>query len=193
MEHPAPTGSTSKPTKRPTDLPGLRVQRGDRDNQRKAIILATPPPPPPRRARARGTTRSRPPDPVISRRYKPPTLADRPVYPTVRCFTTAETPRPPPATPAANRPPPPTQPERPPSGATSAAPTPAAPSHGRPASAGRRIPVSIGPGCTILVPHSAIHHRRYYKAHTPTGTWVIRFNGAGQPRSVRRTPSKGGE
>lgn len=183
----APVGATS----RRRDVPGLRIQRGDRDNRRKAIILATPPPPPPSRARARKRAKEAP-KPLIVHRRRPSELSDRPANtPVIRCHAAAEAP---PPTPAPTAVPPPT-PAPLPTPTPPPTPTPATtrPTPGPPASRGRLIPITLGPGLRVMVPHAAIHHRRYFKTNTPQGTWVIRFDRSGRPRSIRRTPYKEGE
>nr|XP_012224549.1 PREDICTED: salivary glue protein Sgs-3-like [Linepithema humile] len=48
------------------------------------------------------------------------------------------------------------------------------------------IRVRLDDGTVASVPYHAAYHSRKYRASTPTGRWLIRFDHAGQPRSTRR-------
>ncbi|KMQ87872.1 hypothetical protein RF55_12719 [Lasius niger] len=160
-----------KPAKLPR--PGTSVQRSDADQRRKAIFLMSPPPPRPKR-RSATTTR-----PTPAPGAAPPT---RPTPPS----------RPPPFQPT---PPAPTRTSicaisRP--GVSS--PTVTSTSAG--SNSGNRTPppilVALADGHTVAVPFYSATISRRFRATSPTGRWLIRFDRRSQPRMIRRLEDKKG-
>jgi len=182
--------------------PGTSVQRSDADQRRKAIWLASPPPIAPKRRRLTGTQARPPPPPATqARETRLATLARRapPGRPTVAAISRPRSGSPESTTGAAriirSALQAVTQQARPTAAetATTRATTPPAPTRPQPATSttqatgsGDTVRVTLGDGHTVDVPLLAALRYRKYRAWSPTGRWIVRFDQRGQPRSVRR-------
>jgi len=178
-----PGPAPGDPGQRAAPRVGTTIQRGDATARRRAAFLADPPNPAKRAPRRVAPAAEKTTRPTTDRTPKPPQAALRRAYE-----------RPPgpmgprPGTPvcaAVTR-------DRPP-GATSPRPVsaPAVP-HGHPPAAPRaRAALAdqrfILPNKEeITVPWSAIYRNRKYRARTPSGIWVLRFDPQGNLRMCRR-------
>lgn len=205
---PRPTASpqpTTEPPARPSDAvkrpasrpprPGTTIQRSDRENRRKAILLATPlpPPRPRRRSCVAAATRGRP-----SSRPFAGTNSGAPSTPVGVTKPGQVPPGQPPAAaavstgpPTASRVPPPAGLSRPPAGSRQ---SPSAEPAGRPSPSGpdsrqsrsQMVDVELGDGTHIQVPLITALLGRKFRTRTATGRWIVRFDHRGRPRCVRR-------
>ncbi|KMQ82824.1 hypothetical protein RF55_21742 [Lasius niger] len=171
----------------PRKTPVSTVQRSDAANRRKMAILLAAPPLPTGRRRSTGTrapeaTPIRQPPANAPRSRSVPTLprtaATRSTPTTPRKTTVRSTPKPPGLTTVQ----PPTPTRATPACAATSRPVPTTVREGRPPPP---TTIAVAPGVLLAVPHRAIHQFRRYRAWTPEGKWLLRFNQDGSLRSCR--------